>query len=533
MALIKDVLGQIFRKAAQGSPPPAGPSLDDKLQAAIEHHQSGRLQEAEKLYKEIIRADPEHADAIHLLGVIAHQGGHQQIAVDLISEAIDIDASNPLYYSNLGEAHLALWEIPEAVECYQSALKLSPQFAQAHSNLGRALMLQGKADEAEAALKRALSIEPGLPAAHFALGDLYASRGDLHAAEGALKACIELDPGQSEAGTLLALVREALGQHDQAAEILLSRLRKSRSPERKIPVEYASFYSTSAGKLAHDAQQLDYLVSRGILPASFHSIADECRQLAARAPHRSQTHAFDISQSASPGFLDSYNRLHHHRPTPEIAQGALNKQLDFPAIEAAFLDKGRRYTYFDGLLSEEALAELQSFCLESTIWYTVEHEDEVGSVVADGFSCPLLFQISHEIRRHLPNILGAKVLRNAWSYRYYGKAPGVRAHMDNGEVSVNFWITPDSANVDADSGGLIIWNKRGPPEYARNTKQQADAIMQRLLAQPDSQEEHIPYRCNRAVIFDALTIHGTDDFDFKPGYENRRTNITLLYGPPR
>ena len=513
--------------------PPAGPCLEAKLEAAIAHHQSGRLQEAEKLYKEIIRTDPEHADAIHLLGVIAHQSGHRQIAIDLINEAIDIDSSNPLYYSNLGEAHLALWEIPEAVECYQSALELSPELASAHCNLGKALKLQGETDGAEVALERAIAIDPRLPAAHFALGDLYADRGDLVPAERELGICVELDPGRREAATLLALVKEAQGQYDQAAEILLSRLRNDRSAERKIPAEYESFYTTSAGKLNHDAQQLDYLVSREILPESFQSIGKECLELVARAPDRSKTHAFNIGRMASPGFLNSYNRLHHHRETPGIAKGAVNSRLDFPAIEAAFFHKGRRCTYFDGLLSAEALAELQSFCLESTIWYKVEHEDEVGSVVADGFSCPLLFQISNEIRRNLPNIIGSKVLRNAWSYRYYGKAPGVRAHMDNGEISVNFWITPDAANLDPDSGGLIIWNKRGPSEYARNTKDQADAILQRLLADPGTREEHLPYRCNRAVVFDALTIHGTDDFKFKPGYENHRTNITLLYGPPR
>ncbi len=163
----------------------------------------------------------------------------------------------------------------------------------------------------------------------------------------------------------------------------------------------------------------------------------------------------------------------------------------------------------------------------------MEHKDEVGTKVSEGFSCPLLFQIIDEFRRRLPNVIGKAVLRNAWSYRYYGEAPGVRAHMDNGDVSVNFWITPDSANLNPDSGGLINWNKRAPADYARNTKEQSDAILHRLLEEPDTREEHIPYRCNRAVIFDALTIHGTDDFEFRSGYENRRSNITLLYGPPR
>jgi len=533
MSLIKDVLGQIFRK-----PSPAGHSagdtgLDTKLKAAMAHHQSGRLLEAENLYKEIIRADPDHADAIHLLGVIAHQGGHQQIALDLIAEAIDIDSENPLYYSNLGETHFALGEIPEAIDCYASALEIAPDFAQAYGNLGNALKLQGNPDEAEAALQRAVSISPDLAAAHFVLGDLYVDRGELDAAECSLSTCLELAPEHREAATLLALVNAALGNYDAAADCFLSRLRTAQSPDRQISAEQESFYTTSVGKLMHDAEQLEYLVTRGVLPETFKAIVAECRQFIDGAPELCGTHTFSIAKMCTPGFRDAYNRLHFHRHTPAIIGAALNSQLDFAAVEAGFLRDGRRYTYVDDLLSPEALAGLQNFCLESTIWYKMEHEDEVGTMVSNGFSCPLLFQIVDELRGHLPNVIGKNVLRNAWSYRYYGEAPGVRAHMDNGDVTVNFWITPDSANLNSDSGGLIIWNKRAPADYARNTKQQADAVLHRLLSEPDTRKDHIPYRCNRAVVFDALTIHGTDDFEFRSGFENRRSNITLLYGPPR
>ena len=533
MSLIKNVLSQIFRK-----PPPADHSagdtgLDSELEAAMAHHQSGRLLEAENLYKEIIRADPDHADAIHLLGVIAHQGGHQRIALDLITEAIDIDSEKPAYYSNLGEVHLALWELPEAIDCYKSALDISPNFVQAYGNLGNAFKLQGNPDEAEAALQRAVSISPDYAAAHFVLGDLYVDRGELDAAECSLSTCLEFAPEHHEAATLLALVNVALGNYAAAAEFYLSRLRTGRSPDRQISAEHESFYITSVGKLTHDAEQLQYLVTRGVLPATFKKTSAECQEIIDGAPELSRTHTFSIAKMCTPGFRDAYNRLHFHRDTPAVVGAALNDQLDFAAIEADFVRDGRRYTYVDDVLSPEALAELQDFCLESTIWDKVEHKDEVGTTVSEGFSCPLLFQIIDEFRRRLPNVIGKAVLRNAWSYRYYGEAPGVRAQMDNGDVSVNFWITPDSANLNSDSGGLIIWNKRPPADYARSTKQQADAVLHRLLAEPDTRKDRIPYRCNRAVIFDALTIHGTDDFEFRLGYENRRSNITRLYGPPR
>jgi tetratricopeptide (TPR) repeat protein len=406
MSLIKDVFGQIFRKPPPAGHPAGDTGEDTKLKAAMAHHQSGRLLEAENLYKEIIRADPEHADAIHLLGVIAHQGGHQQIALDLITEAIDIDSKNPLYYSNLGEAHLALWEIPEAIDCYESALEIAPDFVQAYGNLGNALKLQGNPDEAEAALQRAVSISPDFAGAHFVLGDLYVDRGDLDAAERSLSTCLELAPEHREAATLLALVNAALGNYDAAAEIFLSRLRTAQSPDRQIPAEHESFYITSVGKLTHDAEQLEYLVTRGVLPETFKATGAECTEIIDGAPELSGTHTFSVAKMCTPGFRDAYNRLHFHRDTPAIVGAALNNQLDFAAVEADFVRDGRRYTCVDDLLAPEALAELQNFCLESTIWYKVEYKDEVGTMESNGFSCPLLFQIIDELRRRLPNVIG-------------------------------------------------------------------------------------------------------------------------------
>ena len=72
------------------------------LQQAIAHHQAGRLQQAEHIYQHIIEVEPENATAYHLLGVIAHQAGKNDIAVQLISKSIAKDSNQPFFYNNLG-----------------------------------------------------------------------------------------------------------------------------------------------------------------------------------------------------------------------------------------------------------------------------------------------------------------------------------------------------------------------------------------------------------------------------------------------
>ncbi|MBA4369820.1 MAG: glycosyltransferase, partial [Desulfobacterium sp.] len=68
------------------------------LEMALQHHQSGRLEEAKQYYSEILQEDPRHSDAIHLMGLIAHQSGNHEEAVRLIQHAISLNGSVALYY---------------------------------------------------------------------------------------------------------------------------------------------------------------------------------------------------------------------------------------------------------------------------------------------------------------------------------------------------------------------------------------------------------------------------------------------------
>src|ERR1700734_4141172 len=103
---------------------------------ALRHHQAGRLGEAEQLYRAILQIEPRHADSLQFLGVIAHQVGRNDSAVELIEKAIALNDRVPPYYNNIGNALKAQGKLDAATVAYRHALSQKPDYVQAHFNLG-------------------------------------------------------------------------------------------------------------------------------------------------------------------------------------------------------------------------------------------------------------------------------------------------------------------------------------------------------------------------------------------------------------
>jgi predicted O-linked N-acetylglucosamine transferase (SPINDLY family) len=143
------------------------------LDAAIQHHRAGRLHEAEKLYRQILASNPQHPDALHMLGVLAHQSGDNITARELIARSIAVRPGVPDAHANLGLVLQSLGETDGAIECYRQALRLTPNQAEFHTRLGVALKAAGKLDEAVEALQTAVGLNPSLAAAHNNLGNAY------------------------------------------------------------------------------------------------------------------------------------------------------------------------------------------------------------------------------------------------------------------------------------------------------------------------------------------------------------------------
>ena len=110
---------------------------------------------------------------------------------------------------------------------------------------------------------------------------------------------------------------------------------------------------------------------------------------------------------------------------------------------------------------------------------------------------------------------------------------GIKVHADQATVNLNIWITQREANLDPTRGGLIVYNKVPPigeveGSFATwNNSTNQESMIEYIGS---AQRVRIPYNENRCVLFSSALLHETDEFKFKKGYENRRINLTLLFG---
>lgn len=226
-------------------------SIEEAVDLALQYHQAGQLAEAERLYRQVLQAKPDHADALHYLGVIAHQREDPKTAIDLIGKAIRHSPGNAPYHSNLGEAYRALGHLEEAAGAYRQALDIDPNFAMAHNNLANVLADAGdkvqalecydraihllpddpeiqfnranhliqlrRFDDAIAGYRRLLEKFPSFPVAWNALGTVLEATGRLEDATKAFRQVLDLAPNFDEARTNLDRVGWMSVQADMAA----------------------------------------------------------------------------------------------------------------------------------------------------------------------------------------------------------------------------------------------------------------------------------------------------------------------------
>ena len=233
-------------------------TIEEALRAALDHHQAGRLEEAETLYGRILAVAPDQPETLHFAGVLAAQTGRMERAVGLLTRAAAARPDHAGFQTTLANALNAAGRLEEAEARYARALEIDPVRAEAwiaagqiRERLGRhadaldslsrahallpgdgalaldlARLLQadgvrrqnaGDAGAAEARYREALALRPELAPARFGLGQLLHAAGKVEEAAACFAGVAARDPSVREAHLALAEIREGQGRHAEAA----------------------------------------------------------------------------------------------------------------------------------------------------------------------------------------------------------------------------------------------------------------------------------------------------------------------------
>jgi len=604
-------------------------TIEQELQQGIAAHKEGKLEEAERLYRAILQAQPMHPDANHNLGLIAVSNNKNDAALPLFKVALDanpriehfwlnyIDAlikekqfdnakqvleqaknqgvareklnvleaqlasineeenvsrlsssqqqqlSNLLeHYQNgrFGDAerlavsvtqefpqHPFGWKVlaavlgqtgrkSEAVDVNQTAVALSPQDAEAHNNLANTLQKLGRLEEAEVSFRQAIALKPNFAEAHSNLGNTLKVLGRLEEAEASYTQAIVLKPDFALAHSNLAMTLIALGMRESALKHFQISLDLERG-SKPIDPKHKSFIRISKAKIDHDIEQFKYLADSGYDITKFNELAAVYRIVASEIDFASDTEVVPLSDKHRGLLGDTYNRPFHILEAPLLDEPTIGKNLNVNKITNDYFNHDFGLTYIDEFLSPKTLTSLRDFLLGSTIWFDFFHGGGyMGAYLKDGLASPLILKIAEDLRLKLPKIFKHHKLMQIWAYKYDSrardKAPfdGISAHADFAAINVNFWITPKSANLNKLSGGLVVYNSEAPQEWDFKTYNIDDKRIREEIAKHGGNKNVIPYNENRAVIFNSNLFHETDNIDFKDGYENRRINVTMLFG---
>lgn len=404
--------------------------------------------------------------------VALHQAGEPHRAVPLYRQFLAAHPDRFDAYINLGIALEQSRQPEAAISAYRNAILLNNNHADTHYNLGNLLAQAGQLAEAVAHYQQALRLAPQHADAALNAGNLLLHMRDLARASEMYRSAIAINPDFARAHYNLGLalcranfLEKGFQAWSQAASLLRQDTRPDPSPQSE----------------RHEHQRLHHLTEHGAVG-------------------------------------------HGHM----VVGQALNP-IAMSGAAVQWTARRPGFAVLDNALSNEALAGLRQFCWAADVWRTTHQDGYLIATPENGFSCPLLAQISEELRHALPGILDSHPLHYLAGFKYHSRGRGTRVHADNAAVNVNLWITPDEANRNPEHGGIIVWDTPSPDidsmPYNGDT-----AAIRSYLANQKAQPTVIPYRTNRMIVFDSHLFHETDTYDFRGGYQDQRINITFLFG---
>jgi tetratricopeptide (TPR) repeat protein len=427
-----------------------------------------------------------------------------------------------------GAAHLRAGRLADAEGIYRAALAISDGHAIPELNLGVIAATRRDGRTALSHFDRAIAAQSNYALAHFNRANTLLALGNVREAIGSFSRVCAIEPEHYDAHRALGFLWLGQGARDRALDHF-ARTYELRRGEDQSGMAKKSMTEATKYKLQHDAEQFRFLSNRRRDGRRFELLAQVYEEVAEQVPQETMR----LTEEQLEILGEGYNTAIHIRAAPEIPGHAVRARWSRDDLTLQYRQLNPGIIFFDDFLTDEALRSLQQYLLESTIWHDFNHIGGfVASYLEDGLACPLLLQIADELRRMFPEILGPHPLAQAWAFKAVKPDAAVDVHADDGAVSVNFWVTATEGNLAPRRGGLTVCRLPPPPgwelhDYAADK----DRIVSFLARAPDDTLV-VPYRQNRAVLFESRLFHWSDQPEFSQTYETHRINVTLLFGQP-
>lgn len=348
---------------------------------------------------------------------------------------------------------------------------------------------------------------------------------------------IKLEPQLHFAYKNLGLTYLDMGDTQKAHEFFSKSVRKKHGDFYNENPHYLENYKapesidliTGVHKLKHDIEYFDYLLTKELLPVEFKKNLENLKFLKTYLEkNHNNTFLIKISQEYRK-YLDLIYERNIYLHECKYIEEPINSGLDLDFIKEEY--EKNAFVYFDNFLSEDALNEIRFYCLNSSIFHEYKRVcGYLASNMDNGLSCTLLYKIAEEMKAKLPEIFKDYKLMNMWAFKCDSERQGVSVHADEAYVNINFWIAQEFANLDKNSGGLIVYDVPAPDNWTFEQYNGNDKLIYDYIKSQNAKKIVIPHRENRCIIFNSALFHETDKFYFKDGYENRRINVTLLFG---
>ena len=492
-------------------------------------NQLGRSEDAASALRVATILKPEYAEAHADLGRVMMALGRPGDAAVACRTAISLGMETSDNYLSMGVALQELGQADDAIAAYQRAIDLAPDCADAWSNLGVVLLEQTLHDKAINAFRRAAALNPSHPHAFANLSIALHERGDDEQAAQCFEQAVRLNPDDADVYSNFAMVRIHQHRFDDALQLLVKAADLNQNHGRQLDESTTVPFC----RIKHDCEQMALLRQRGLLAPAFEDYADALDELSMSRPLvADSTKGLPMDTAMLSRIAPSYNRLVH---VPVAAPAALNgpclnPQLDIVQLERAYLESRPEVVWVDDFLSQPTLEAIRQFCDEATVWKKEYPNGYLGATLKDGFASPLILRIAEELRLAFPAIFGRNLLEQAWAFKYDSTMRGINVHADFAAVNVNFWITREQACLDPERGGLVIWDVEAPRDWSFQQYNGDEGQIRRFLSESGAKSIRVPYRENRCVMFNSTLFHETDRFAFNDAYQDRRINVTLLYG---